>query len=234
MDFIDFTIVFTIIYNIALIGCIFAGMYKLFIYLFNLKNDEFTFLDFVLTFLTFYVVGYLLFPYLLIVIFDLIMYIFYIIITTFLPETGFLTLFIPLRELLMKIPPLETFDERGIFRLFTSIFKFFGMFHRLINGLKFIFWEYYLFSKNNTYELIKLFNPYINIEKFSNVVENMNNYNKKSELNNINNDIDVCIGSSSELTTPDMNYLNILKNDIGEMKTKFKCNLKTIPAYIST
>jgi len=234
MDFIDFTIVFTIIYNIALIGCIFAGMYKIIMYLFDLKNDEFTFLDFVLTFLTFYVVGYLLFPYLLIVIFDLIMYIFYIIITTIIPETGFLTLFIPLRELLMKIPPLQTFDKRGIFRLFTSILKFFGMFNRFINGLKFIFWEYYLFSKNNTYELIKLYNPYINIENFTNVVENMNNNNKKSELNNINNDIDVCISSSSELTTPDMSYLNILKNDIGEMKTKFKCNLKTIPAYIST
>ena len=39
MDFIDFTIVFTIIYNIALIGCIFAGMYKIIIYLFDLNNN---------------------------------------------------------------------------------------------------------------------------------------------------------------------------------------------------
>jgi hypothetical protein len=179
-------------------------------------------------------VGYLLFPYLLIVVFDFIMYIFYIIITTIIPETGFLTLFIPLRELLMSIPPLKTFEARGIFRLFTNIFEFLGMSRPLSEGLYKLFNDYYLFSKNNTYELIKLFNPNINIDKFTNIIENMNNNNKSHELNNINNDIDVCIGSSSKLTTPDMNYLNITKNNIDDMKNKFKCNLKVVPAYIAT
>lgn len=234
MDLLDFTINFTIIYNIALFGCIIVVGYKLIKYLLNLHNIEFNIIDWVFTLLTFGFVGLFLFPYLLIIIFDFIMYIFYIIITTIIPETGFLTLFIPVRELLMMIPPLQTFENRGIFRLFTSIFKFIGMFNNIKEGLKFIFTEYYLFSKNNTYELIKIFNPHINIDKFSNVIENMNNYNKKLELNNINNDIDVCIGNSSGLTTPDMNYVNILKNDIDGMKNKFKCNLKTIPAYIST
>ena len=62
----------------------------------------------------------------------------------------------------------------------------------------------------------------------------MSNNNKTQELNNINNDIDVCVGSSSDLTTPDMNYLNIFKNNINDMKNNFKCNLNTLPAYIST
>lgn len=234
MDLLDYTIIFTIIYNIAFFGCFVVVGYKIIRFLLKLYNIEFTFIDWVFTLLTFGIVGNLLTPYLLIVIFDLIMYIFYIIITTIIPETGFPTLFIPLRELLMKIPPLKKFEERGIFRLFTSITEFFGMFDNMKEAIKYMFTEYYYFSKDNTYEVIKLFNPHINIDNFTNIVENMNNNNKHFELNNINNDIDVCIGNSSELTTPNMNYVNILKNNINDMKNEFKCNLNTIPAYLST
>jgi hypothetical protein len=234
MDLLDFTITFTIIYNILFALCFIVLAYKLTLFLFKWHNMEFENADKFFTILTFGFVGFFLLPYLLIIIFDLIMYIFYIIITTIIPETGFPTLFIPVRELLMKIPPLKKFEERGIFRLFSSIFEFFGMFDRITEGIKYIFTEYYLFSKNNTYELIKLFNPHINIDNFANVVENMNNNNKKEELNNINSDVEVCVGSTSKLTTPDMNYVNILKNNIDDMKNEFKCNLNTIPAYIST
>ena len=31
-----------------------------------------------------------------------------------------------------------------------------------------------------------------------------------------------------------MNYVNILKNNIDDMKNEFKCNLNVLPAYIST
>lgn len=227
-------ITFTIIYNIAIFGCFITLLYIAFIYIFGLHNIEFEILKQILIIFTFTLVGYLLLPYLLVVVFDFIMYIFYIIITTIIPETGILTLFIPVRELLMKIPPLKVFEERGIFRLFSAIFEYIGMYNGFIDGTKTFLNEYYLFSKNNTYELIRLFNPYINIEKFTDVIENMNNNNKTQELTNINNDIDVCIGSSSKLTTPDMNYINILKNNIDSMKTEFKCNLNTIPAYIAT
>jgi hypothetical protein len=234
MDLIDLTITFTVIYHIALFGCIFTIAYKFTKFIFKLHNIEFNAIEFILVILTFTFVGYFLLPYLLVVIFDFIMYIFYIIITTIIPETGFPTLFIPLRELLMEIPPLKKFEARGIFRLFTNIFEFLGMSRTLPEGLKKLFHDHYLFSKNNIYELIKLFNPNINIDKFTNIIENMNNNNKSHELNNINNDIDVCIGSSSKITTPDMNYLDITKNNIDDMKNKFKCNLNAVPAYIAT
>ena len=122
MDLLDFTITFTIIYNILFALCFIVLAYKLTLFLFKWHNIEFTTGDKFFTILTFGFVGFFLLPYLLIIIFDLIMYIFYIIITTIIPETGFPTLFIPLRELLMKIPPLKKFEERGIFRLFSSIF----------------------------------------------------------------------------------------------------------------
>ena len=234
MDFIDFTISFTIFYNLAIFGCFFVICLKITNYVLNLHNMEFTTIEWFFTLLTFGFVGFFLLPYILIVVFDLIMYIFYIIITTIIPETGIQTFFIPVRELLMKIPPLKKFETRGIFRLFTNILVFFGMSERLAEALEYLFDSYYNFSKNDSYNIIKLFNPHINIDKFQNLVENMNNNNKKSELNNINNDIDVCVGSSSKLTTPDMNYVNILKNNIDDMKSEFKCNLNVIPAYIST
>ena len=234
MSIIDFMILFTIIYTMALFGCIITMVYMFIKYMLNLNNIEFELLKEFLCIFTFYFVGIFLILFLLILIFDLIMYIFYIIIKTIIPETGFPTLFIPLRELLMSIPPLQTFEDRGIFRLFSSIIEFMGMRSSFTDGFKKFLGDYYLFSKDNSYELIKLYNPYLNIENFANVIENMSNNNKTQELNNINNDIDVCVGSSSELTTPDMNYVNIFKNNINDMKNTFKCNLNTIPAYIST
>ena len=70
MDFIDFTITFTVIYNIALFGCIITILYKTFKYFLNLNNDEFNLIAFILSLCTFTVVGTLLLPYLLIVVFD--------------------------------------------------------------------------------------------------------------------------------------------------------------------
>ena len=235
MDIFDYLIYFTIIYNIALFGCIFTIIIGVIGYVFGFyKNDEFYYFMLILSILTFGIVGLFLFPYLLIVIFDLIMYIFYIIITTIIPETGFPTLFIPVRELLMQIPPLKRFEDRGIFRLFTGIFEYIGGKNSFTKRTKKFLGEYYLFSKDNTYDLIKLYNPHVNVEKLANIVENMNNNNKKEESNNITNDIEVCTGNESKLTTPDMNYTSIFKNNISDMKSKFKCNLNTIPAYIGT
>ena len=234
MNAIDAMILFIIIYNIALFGCFVTLIYMLIKYVFKLNNIEFESLKTFLIIITFVLVGVFLLPYLLVLIFSLIMFIFYTIIKTIVPETGFPTLFIPVRELLMKIPPLQTFEDRGIFRIFSSSIELLGMNSSFKDGLKNFLGDYYLFSKNNSYELVKLYNPHIDIENFKNVIENMTNNNKTQELNNINNDIDVCVGSSSELTTPDMNYLNIFKNNINDMKTTFKCNLNTLPAYIST
>lgn len=234
MNFIDFIIFFTIIYNLALLGCLLVLILYIFCYIFNLNNFEFRYLIIILSFITFNVVSYLVLPYFLIIVFFLIMYIFYIIIKTIIPETGFPTLFIPVRELLMKIPPLQTFEDRGIFRLLSSLFKFIGSSSSFSDRLKNFLYDYYIFSKDNTLFIIKLFNPHIDTEKFSNIIENMNNNNKKSELKNINNDVEVCIGNNTKFTTPDMNYTNILMNDISNIKNNFKCNLKTVPAYIAT
>ena len=37
------------------------------------------------------------------------------------PDTGIATFFIPLKELLLSIPPLPELEQAGIFRLFSAI-----------------------------------------------------------------------------------------------------------------
>jgi hypothetical protein len=168
----------------------------------------------------------------IILIFFTIMYVIYIIIITIIPETGLFTLFIPIREMLLTIPPLQQLMDLGVFDAFDRFFDIFGLSYKE----KFIdYYKNYLSGiKNDFYDLIKLFNPHLNIDKFSFVVENMQNYNKKSEKRNINNNIKVCVSSNSPITTPDMNFMQITKNDINNIKNKVKCNLKALPAYIST
>jgi len=64
---------------------------------------------------------------LFIVIFYTIFYIIYLIIITIIPDTGIQTLFIPLKDLLLKIPPLPALQEFGVFKLFDCLIDAFGM-----------------------------------------------------------------------------------------------------------
>jgi hypothetical protein len=169
----------------------------------------------------------------LVLIFFTLMYIIYLIIITIIPETGFLTLFIPFREMLLKIPPLPSLIDKGVFYMYDSVIGYyFGSegFENFKNKCH----NHLYNNKHEIYDVIKLFNPKLNIEKFANLIENMNNNNKKSERKNVNNDVAVCIGNNSPLTTPDMNYTQLANNTFTDIKSKIKCNLNAIPTYIAT
>ncbi len=159
----------------------------------------------------------------------LIVYIVYLFIITIIPETGFQTLFIPARELLLAIPPIPDFRSRGVFDVFDRIFGFIGFFRE---GFRNKCTNYLLFCKEDFYELIKVFNPHLNIEKFANMVENKDDQNKKMIA--ANNNIEVCIGSDSPFTPPNSSFTNIFKNNIADVKNKVKCNLDALPAYITS
>ena len=77
MNAIDAMILFIIIYNIALFGCFVTLIYMLIKYVFKLNNIEFESLKTFLIIITFVFVGVFLLPYLLVLIFSLIMFIFY-------------------------------------------------------------------------------------------------------------------------------------------------------------
>jgi hypothetical protein len=57
----------------------------------------------------------------LFIVFYILFYICYLLIKLVVPDTGIQTFFIPLKELLLKIPPLPSLEEYGVFRLFECI-----------------------------------------------------------------------------------------------------------------
>lgn len=166
------------------------------------------------------------FIYLLFLILYLIMYVFYLIIIYIIPETGFLTLFIPIRELLLKIPPLPILIDKGVFKTFDNFFSFIG---GSINYKKF-FNNYAQFAKNNIIEYIRLFNPDID-----SIIEELQNKNKNDNDNdNDIGDVSICVNSQAPLTTPNMNFVDLFMNEIKNAKNNVKCNLNSIKAYIKT
>jgi len=167
--------------------------------------------------------------FVIIVVLFLLVYVIYLFIIIVIPKTGFPTLFIPVQEILLAIPPIPDFKSRGVFYIFDKIFELFGFNHE---GFRNKCSNYLFFCKEDLYDIIKLFNPHLNIEKFANIVENKDNHNEKMAAANTN--IEVCIGSDSPFTPPNSSYVNMVNNNIAEMKNKIKCNLDAIPAYITS
>uniref|UniRef100_A0A6C0ENN0 Uncharacterized protein n=1 Tax=viral metagenome TaxID=1070528 RepID=A0A6C0ENN0_9ZZZZ len=236
MDFIDMLIIFVVFFNI----CIFIWLCDLLIYtpLNYLFFEEDNFGDlgkssyFIITTFSETFPSFTLIFYYLITILFLIMYFIYLFILFVIPETGFPTLFIPVRELLLSIPPLPALINKGVFNFYKSLFGVLGITGdpSIANFSK----EYYYFSKDGTYEILQLFNPYLDVDKVDTVIEYMNNNNKKSEIKNLKKDVDVCIDGNSDFITPDSTYTDILKNNINDVKNNVKCNLKSITPYIET
>lgn len=155
----------------------------------------------------------------------LILYGFYLIIIYVIPETGGKTLFIPIRELLLAIPPLPLLINKGVFKMFGNFFGFLSGFIHFDDFFK----NYFEFSIENIIEYIRIFNPEIDT-----LIENMENYNKNNNQDNDKNDVDVCINSQAPITTPDMNFVNLFMNEIKNTKNSVRCNLNSIKTYIKT
>ena len=236
MDFIDVLVLFVVFFNI----CIFIWLVDLlifspFVYLF-FGESNFGILGDTTYYLTTTMSetfpSYTLILYYLVTIFFLFMYLIYLFIIFVIPETGFPTLFIPVRELLLSIPPLPALIDKGIFSFYKSLFGVLGISGdpSIANFSR----EYFYFSKDGTYEIMQLFNPHLDMNKIDSVIENMNNNNKQSEIKHLKSDVSVCVKGSSEFTAPDSSYTTIFKNNINDIKNNVKCNLKSITPYIQT
>ena len=236
MDLIDMLILFVVFFNI----CIFIWLCNILIYtplnyLF-FGQDNFGIIGqssyYAITTVSETFPSYTLVIYYVITILFLIMYFIYLFIIIVIPETGFPTLFIPVRELLLSIPPLPALINKGVFNFYKSLFGVLG-----ITGdpsLSNFSREYFYFSKDGTYEILQLFNPYLDVDKVDTVIEYMNNNNKDSEIKNLKKDVEVCIDGNSDFINPDSSYTDILKSNINDVKNNVKCNLKSITPYIQT
>lgn len=101
---------------------------------------------------------------LLIFIFYLIFYAIYWFITNIIPETGLLTFFIPIRELLLMIPPLPELTEYGVFRFIEALFKAFGL-STALEKFKAIMKAKYRFSRENMKRIVDYFFPDTDLSK---------------------------------------------------------------------
>jgi hypothetical protein len=256
MDIIDILVLFVVFFNI----CIFVWLVDLliakpFMYLF-FGDGNFGIVGEtsykVVTTVSSTFPSYTLPIYYLVTIFFLIMYIIFLIIMFIIPPTGFATLFIPVRELLLSIPPFPALINKGIFNFYGSLFKLFGFSGN--SSLSEFTREYFYFSKDGSYEIMKLFNPHLNTDKIDailqdinnnsennnydnyefSIFEDMDNNNKKSELKTLRDNVNVCIDGSSDFTPPNIDYTGILKNNINAAKSNIKCNLSSITPYIQT
>jgi hypothetical protein len=173
--------------------------------------------------------------FVLAIIFFLIMYLIYLFITIVIPETGILTIFIPVRELLLQIYPLPDLQKFGVFRFIEAIIRLFTSNENFNDRMRHFFYEYFLFSKNGTIELIKIFNPSIDESQLDNaIVEAMKNYNKDEKYKKIAKDVNVCVSNNSDLTPPDATFIDGIKSEVNNIKTNIDCNLKSVGSYIST
>lgn len=180
---------------------------------------------------------------LIIIIFYIIFYIIYLIIITIIPETGFATFFIPLRELLLQIPPLPQLERYGVFRLLDGIINAFGLptsFERW-TGINIALFK---FSRDNIKTILKIifkdteftFLEDNNENKEDNKIkeESKIDENTKRVYNNIDEDVNICYRNNKKPVTFDMNEYDRLVNNYQNTQEYIKCKANSIGKYIRT
>lgn len=108
--------------------------------------------------------GYFRSVIILIFIFYLIFYAIYWFITNIIPETGLLTFFIPIRELLLMIPPLPELTEYGVFRFIEGLINAIGL-STFMERFKGIMKAKYIFSRENMKRIVDYFFPDSDLSK---------------------------------------------------------------------
>ena len=167
-----------------------------------------------------------------ILIFYIIFYFLYLFIITVIPPTGFATLFIPIRELLLKIPPFPDLINYGVFKLIGRLFEIFK-----INGLfkKFVKTNQALFEFSN--DNIKTILGYL-FPSFKNNIDNFANNvaeNKREGIyKKIENDTNICIANNTIPITPNMPASERVSAIYTNQLTTVKCHANSIGSYVKT
>lgn len=182
------------------------------------------------------IIGSWIFPiFIFIIIFYIIFYFLYLFIITVIPPTGFATLFIPIREILLKIPPFPDLIDYGVFRLIGSLFEIFK-----INGLfkKFVKTNEALLKFSN--DNIKIILGYLfpsfkeNIDKFSNNIKNLEDSKKEKIYKKIENDTGICIANNIIPITPNMTVTERVGAIYSNQLSTVKCHANSIGSYVKT
>jgi hypothetical protein len=200
-----------------------------------LKSTGFSILSFI--------TGVTRYPYIFILILYYFFYIVYWIIKNIIPDTGIATLFIPIKELLLKIPPLPQLEEYGVFRLIENINNAFGL-SSFLQTIKKILIALGIFSHEHIKRIIKTFLPNLDeqfidksIENSDNSTNNSNNIKteepKSKNKLQIEKETQLCVETNSLLTPYKASESDKAKVIANNMKNKIKCEISAISKYIN-
>jgi len=165
----------------------------------------------------------------------IICYIFYILIKTLVPETGLPTFFIPLKELLLKIPPLPSLEQFGVFRLFECLLEAFKIKDSLEGYIK-VNLCFFDFSRDNIKTIFRFLFGNLDINDNE---EPPKKIEKKEEIvnivhKNINEEINICYKNNRiplkvGITATEKSKIDYLNN-----QEYIKCRANSIGKYIRT
>jgi hypothetical protein len=177
--------------------------------------------------------------YIIIITFYILMYMIYLFIINVIPPTGFLTIFIPIREILLKIPPLPALEKFGVIRLMDRIMEALYLKGFLIKFVK-INGAVFDFSRENIKRVLILLVPSLEDKIDAYDRKNFNKEEKKEEKPEVVNEIhkkieddkNICIKQNTKMTTPDMSAGDKISNDFSNLFETINCESKSIGNYI--
>ena len=190
-------------------------------------------------------------PALLIILIYIVFYIIYIIIIDILIPALFI--FIPLFELILKIPPFPQFIDLGVFLTIERIIVASGIKNVLLSWLK-IYVALYLFSYNNIAIIFNYILPGLGdkiVEKMKYDDENNNdgdfkiekikeqekekeqeNKEKENIRKQIEEETNICFLTNKKIITPDMSEGEIMNTEFQNNQIKINCNSDSITKYL--
>lgn len=177
--------------------------------------------------------------YIIIITFYILMYMIYLFIMNVIPPTGFLTIFIPIREILLKIPPLPALEKFGVIRLMDRIMEALYLKGFLVKFVK-INGAIFDFSRENIKRVLILLVP--SLEDKIDAYDKKMGTKKNEEVSSspivneihkkIEEDKNICIKQNTKMTTPDMNSGEKISNEFSNLFETINCESKSIGNYI--
>lgn len=170
----------------------------------------------------------------------LIFYFIYLAIIILVPDTGIVTFFIPIKEILLAIPPLPTLERYGIFRLIECIFNSFGIKPALESFIKFNLC-FIDFSRDNIRTILKMIFPDLEIDL--NDDKSLEHRNKKSSTiekkeeknivyKQIDEEVNICYKNNRKHIKIGMSDLEKNRIEYDNNQAYIKCKAKSIGKYI--
>jgi hypothetical protein len=168
----------------------------------------------------------------------IIFYLIYLAIKTLVPDTGFPTFFIPIKEILLAIPPLPTLERYGIFRLIECVVKSFGIKPALEGFIKFNLC-FVDFSRDNIRTILRTFFPDLEIDldsgkplESSEKSTKPENEVKNKVYEHIDKEVNICYKKNRKLMKIGMSETQKARIEFDNNQTYIKCKANSIGKYI--